>query len=99
MRPCPPILAIDTAAVGGTPNYDLLRDCGSLANVEIEQALLERSADVSNETALQSTGQQAVAATAESRRGSKEAVTESRSVRVDARKLDHLITLVGELII
>jgi two-component system chemotaxis sensor kinase CheA len=89
--------AIDT---GGSANYELLRACGSLSHAEIEQALLERGANIVAATAVPTTTQNAVAATtADTRRSAKEAATETRSVRVDASKLDHLITLVGELII
>lgn len=91
--------AIDAAADGGTSNYDLLRDCGSLTAAEIEQALLERRAASGRETQTQAVRAPVAEDTAIVKRRDPKEAAESRSVRVDAHKLDHLITLVGELII
>ncbi len=86
---------------------EILVQCGSVTKRELEGALAaqaggdDRNAPLGAILVERGTVQPAVieAALVKQSRGNEQKSAESRSVRVDASKLDHLIDLVGELII
>ncbi|ALM84854.1 chemotaxis protein CheA [Bordetella sp. N] len=84
---------------------EMLVRCGTLTQRELDEALrLQRQDDNSEPLGQILVQQQAVAlpvvtaALDQQRQAKEKKAGESRSVRVDADKLDHLINLVGELI-
>jgi two-component system chemotaxis sensor kinase CheA len=85
---------------------EILMRCGSLTQQELDAALdaqsgVEAQAPIGQILVEQRAVQPAVveAAVAKQQRAKDAKSQESRSIRVDADKLDHLINLVGELII
>ena len=78
-----------TAGLDESRSARILEQCGSLTVAEIEQVLhpAESAPVVSEQSAPRATQQQTQAAS-----------PDNRTIRVDANKLDHLITHIGELI-
>jgi len=92
--------AIDAVSGKLLPNYEWLVRCGTLIAEEVTLALLERGA-VMPLTENASSKAAAALKDDDPRKRERREVTaaESRSIRVDAQKLDQLITLLGELTI
>ena len=90
--------ALDVTAEG-TPGYDLLVRIGSLTADELVLALQMRASDNLTDRLLQGDAPDGGDIPAARRDARESAASENRTVRVDSRKLDNLITLLGELII
>jgi two-component system chemotaxis sensor kinase CheA len=87
---------INELSTAGTKLGDMLVTCGTLTAAELESAFAEKSAPVVANVAQPLATHPAVAGP----KAGKEAKSqENRSIRVDADKLDHLINLIGELVI